>query len=94
MGAPSPPVEELQSKLRPRGHPHHKAMIEHGQARGLQNDPPNLGVNMRSLVVPAPRTNHVARADQFHAPPPQHFHLSADQAIDDQEAPMMTVGLL
>ena len=35
VGAPSPPVEELQSKLRPRGHAHHKAMIKHGQAGGL-----------------------------------------------------------
>ena len=35
VGAPSPPVEELQSELRPRGHPHHEAMIEHGQAGGL-----------------------------------------------------------
>ncbi len=35
VGAPSPPVEELQSKLRPGGHPHHKAMVKHGQAGGL-----------------------------------------------------------
>ena len=35
VGAPSPPVEELQSKLRPRGHPHHEAVIEYGQAGGL-----------------------------------------------------------
>ncbi len=35
VGAPSAAVEELQSKLRPRGHPHHKAMIKHGQPRGL-----------------------------------------------------------
>ena len=35
VGAPSSAVEELQSKLRPWGHPHHKAMIKHGQPRGL-----------------------------------------------------------
>jgi hypothetical protein len=35
VGAPSPSVEELQAKLRPRVHPNHKAMIKHGQARGL-----------------------------------------------------------
>lgn len=94
VGAPSAPVEELQSKLRPRVHPHHKAMIKDGQAGGLQNDPANLRVNVGSLVVPTPRANHVARPDQFHASPPQHVNLSADQSIDDQEAAMMTIGLL
>jgi hypothetical protein len=94
VGAPSPSVEELQSKLRPRGHPHHKTMIKHGQAGGLENDPANLRVNVRSLVVPAPRANHVACPDQFYAPPPQHVNLSTEQTIDDQEAAVMTVGLL
>ena len=35
VGAPSPPVEELQSKLRPWVHPHHKAVIKDGQPRRL-----------------------------------------------------------
>ncbi len=94
VGAPSPAVEELQPKLRPGGHPHHKAMIQHGQPRRLENHPANLRVNVRSLVVPAPRANHVAGPDQFHTPPSQHLNLTTDQTIDNQEAAMMTVGLL
>ncbi len=94
VGATCPAVEELQSKLWPRGHPHHKAMIEHRQPRGLENDPTNLRVNVRSLVVPAPRADHVACPNQFHAPSSQHFNLTADQTVDDQEAAMMAVGLL
>ena len=35
VSAPRPAVEELQSKLRPGGHAHHKAVIEHSQPRGL-----------------------------------------------------------
>jgi hypothetical protein len=94
VGAPSPAVEQLQPELRPRVHPHHKAVIEHGQSRGLEDDPANLRLNVRPLVVPAPRADHVARSDEFHAPPSQHFNLTTDQSIDDQEAAMMTVGLL
>jgi hypothetical protein len=94
VGAPSPAVKQFQSKLRPRVHPHHKAMIKHGQAGRLQHNPANLRLNVRSLVVPAPGANHVARPDQFHAATAQHFNLSTDQPIDNQEATMMTVGLL
>jgi hypothetical protein len=94
VSAPRPAVEKFQPELRPGGHAHHQAVIEHSQPRGLQDDPANLGLNVRSLVVPAPRANHVARADQFHAPPPEHLDFTADQSIDDQEAAMMTVGLL
>jgi hypothetical protein len=51
-------------------------------------------VNVGSLVVPAPRANYVARSDQFHTSPSQDVNLSTEQSIDDQEATMMTVGLL
>jgi hypothetical protein len=94
VGAPSPAVEQLQPELRPRVHPHHEAVIKYGQPRRLENDPANLRVNVRSLVVPAPRANHVARPDQFHTPSSQHLNLATDQSIDNQEAAMMTVGLL
>src|SRR6202012_3707104 len=94
MRAPSPAVEQLQPELRPCVHPHHQAVVEHGQPRRLQNDPANLRVNVRSLVVPTPRAKHVARADQLYTAPSQHFNLSTDQSIDNQEAAMMTVGLL
>ena len=92
VGAPRPPVEEFKTELRPRVHPHHKTMVKHRQASRLENDPANLRMNMGTLVIPAPRANHVAGPDQFHASPSQHLDLSTEQSIDNQEAPMMTVG--
>jgi hypothetical protein len=63
VGASSSTVEELQPELRPGSQSHYKAMVKHRQPRGLQNDPANLRVDVRSLLVPAPRANHIARSD-------------------------------
>ena len=60
-----PPVEELQPELWPWGHPYDQAMVEYGQPCRLQDDPADLGLNVGSLLVPAPRPDHVAGAEQF-----------------------------
>jgi len=94
VSAARPSIEELQSKLRPWGHPHDQVMIEHGQPRWLQHDPANLRLDMGSLLIPAPWADHVAGAEQFHATTSQHFDLSTDQPVDNQEALMMGIELL
>jgi hypothetical protein len=92
--AARPAIEELQPELRPRVHPHHQVMIEHGEPRGFQHDPANLRLNVGALLIPAPWPDHVAGTEQFHTTTSQHFDLSTDEPVDDQEASMMGVGLL
>jgi hypothetical protein len=92
--AARPAIEELQPELRPWVHPHDQAMIEYGEPRRFQHDPANLRLHVGALLIPAPRPDDVAGAEQFHAPTSQHFDLATDQPVDDQEASMMGVGLL
>jgi hypothetical protein len=87
-------IEELQPELRPRGHPHNQVMIEHGQPRRFQDDPAHLRLHVGALLIPTPRPDHVSGAEQFHATTSQHFDLSTDEPVDDQEASMLGVGLL
>ena len=70
VSAARPSVEELQPQLWPWGHPYNQVIIQHGQPRRLQDDPADLRVNVRALLVPAPRPDHVAGAEQFHASTP------------------------
>ena len=62
-----PSVEKLQPELWPWGHPYDQVMIEYGQPCRLQDDPADLRLNVGSLLVPAPRPDHVAGAEQLHA---------------------------
>ena len=94
VSAARPSVEELQPELWPWGHPYDQPMIEYGQPCRLQDDPADLRLNVGSLLVPAPRPDHVAGAEQFHASTSKHFDFSADQSVDDKEALMMGVELL
>ena len=68
-------------------------VIEYGQSCWLQNDPSDLRLDVGARLIPAPWPNDVAGAKQFHAPTPKHVDLPTDQPVDDQEAPMMGVGL-
>jgi hypothetical protein len=92
--AARPAIEELQPELRPWVHPHDQVMIEHGEPRWFQHDPANLRLNVGALLIPAPRPDHVAGAEQFDTTTSQHLDLSTDEPVDDQEASMMRVGLL
>lgn len=67
VSAACPSVEELQAELWPWDHPYDQVIIEYGQSCRLQDDPADLRLNVGSLVIPAPRADHVAGAEEFHA---------------------------
>ena len=94
MGAPCPAVEELQTELGPRGHAHHQVVVEHRQPRPLQYDPADFRLDMGTLVIPAPRADHVPSPDQLHASTPQHLDLATDQPVDNEKTTMVSVWLL
>jgi hypothetical protein len=92
--AARPAIEELQPELGPWVHPHDQVMIEHGEPRWFQHDPANLRLNVGALLIPAPWPDDVAGAEQFDTTTSQHFDLSTDEPVNDQEASMVGIGLL
>jgi hypothetical protein len=87
-------VEEFQSQLGPWIHPHDQVVVEYGQSCWLQHDPPDLRLDMRALLIPAPWPDHITGAQQFHATTSEYLDLPTDQPVDDQKPPMMRVELL
>jgi len=93
VGAPDAPAEELDPELWPRHHAGHEAVVEHGQAGGLEDRPAHLRSDVRAVVVPAPWPQHVSGADQLDTAPAEHVDLAGEQAVHDQKSPVMDVGL-
>jgi hypothetical protein len=93
MRATSASRKKLHTEFRPRSHPADEAMIEDGQLRPLKYQPPDLGMNMRAIRVPPPRTQDVARAEQLDASPAEHLDLAREKPVDDQKASMVHIRL-
>ena len=91
--AARPAVEQLDADLGPGHEALDELVVEHRQARRLQDDPADLGVDVRALLVPAPRPHDVAMAEQLDATAAEHVDLAAEQAVHDEEAAVVDTRL-
>jgi hypothetical protein len=94
VGAPGAAIEQLQAELRPGSDAHDEVVIEDGQSARLENRPSDLRPDVGALVVPFPRSHHIALPDELHAAPPQHLDGTTEQPVDDQEPAMVLRRLL
>jgi hypothetical protein len=51
-------------------------MVEHRQPGGFEHHPSHLRVDVRTVGIPAPRTQDITEAQKLHAPAPEDVHLA------------------
>ena len=85
MRPPGSTVEELDAELRPWGYVSHELLVQHSQASRFEHGPPDLGMDVRALVVPVPRPHHVAVTEQLDALAAEHLDVTRYQAVDTRK---------
>ena len=93
VGTPCAAREELDAELREGHHALDEPVVQDGEVRRLEHAPAHLGADVRALLVPLPRAQDVAGAEQLHAAPAEDVDLAGQEPVEQEEATMVAVGL-